>query len=89
MTAPAVVSAPVSRPQRFAAVLLALLRAYQRWVSPLFGPHCRFYPTCSAYAVIAISEHGAARGSWLAIRRLARCHPLHPGGIDLVPERSH
>ena len=71
------------------ALLLALLRGYQRGVSPLFGAHCRFYPSCSAYAVTAISEYGAARGSWLAVRRLSRCHPLHAGGYDPVPLDSH
>ncbi|HVY08901.1 MAG TPA: membrane protein insertion efficiency factor YidD [Mycobacteriales bacterium] len=69
-------------------LLLALFRGYQRWVSPLFGQHCRFYPTCSSYAITAVTEHGAARGSWLALRRLARCHPLHAGGFDPVPDRS-
>jgi hypothetical protein len=68
--------------------VLGLLRAYQRWVSPLFGAHCRFYPSCSAYAVTAVSEHGVPRGSWLALRRLGRCHPLHAGGYDPVPEHG-
>ena len=74
-----------ARPGTVSVVVLALIRGYQRLVSPLLGPRCRFYPSCSEYAVLAISEHGSARGSWLAIRRLARCHPLHPGGVDLVP----
>jgi putative membrane protein insertion efficiency factor len=68
-------------------LLLALLGGYQRWLSPLLGPRCRFAPTCSAYAVEAVTVHGAARGSWLAARRLARCHPFHPGGHDPVPAR--
>ena len=72
-----------------AAVLLGLLRAYQRWVSPLFAPHCRYHPSCSSYAVTAISRFGAVRGGWLALRRLGRCHPLHAGGVDHVPERSN
>jgi hypothetical protein len=67
------------------AVLLLLVRAYRRFVSPLLPPSCRFYPSCSAYALGALERHGAARGSWLTLRRLARCHPLHPGGIDPVP----
>ncbi|MEE4381475.1 MAG: membrane protein insertion efficiency factor YidD [Pseudomonadales bacterium] len=67
------------------AVLLFLLRVYRRWLSPLLGPHCRFHPTCSAYAVEAIERHGALRGSALALRRVLRCHPLHPGGFDPVP----
>ncbi|MCV2491258.1 membrane protein insertion efficiency factor YidD [Geodermatophilus sp. YIM 151500] len=61
------------------------MRFYQRAVSPALPPRCRFHPTCSAYAVEAIERHGAARGSWLAVRRLAKCAPWHPGGVDLVP----
>lgn len=68
-----------------ARVLLVLLAGYRRFVSPLLGPRCRFYPSCSAYAVEAVQLHGAVRGSWLALRRLARCHPFHPGGLDFVP----
>jgi putative membrane protein insertion efficiency factor len=67
------------------AGLLAVVRFYQRAISPAFPPRCRFYPSCSAYAVEAIELHGAARGSWLALRRLAKCAPWHPGGVDLVP----
>ena len=67
-------------------VLLALLRAYRRYLSPMLSPRCRFLPSCSAYAVEAIERHGAARGSWLALRRVARCHPFHPGGPDPVPD---
>lgn len=66
-------------------VLVELLRGYQRFVSPLLGPRCRFYPSCSAYALEAVRLHGALRGSWLAVRRLSRCHPFHPGGLDPVP----
>jgi len=66
-------------------LLRFLIRAYQRGISPLLGPRCRFYPTCSHYALTAIERHGAARGAWLALRRIARCHPFHPGGIDEVP----
>ena len=66
-------------------VLLFLLRAYRRWLSPLLGPHCRFHPTCSAYAIEALERHGALRGSRLAARRVLCCHPLHPGGFDPVP----
>lgn len=68
-----------------ARVLLAVVQAYRRLVSPLLGPRCRFAPSCSAYAVEALMTHGAARGSWLAVRRIGRCHPFHPGGHDPVP----
>ena len=67
------------------AVLLLLVRAYRRLLSPGLPAACRFYPSCSAYAETALRRHGAAKGSWLAVRRLARCHPFHPGGIDPVP----
>ncbi len=70
------------------AVLIALIRAYQWFISPLLGPHCRFYPSCSQYAREALERHGALRGSGLALRRLLRCHPWHPGGVDPVPEPS-
>ena len=66
--------------------LVLLVRLYQRLISPLLPPACRFYPSCSAYAVQALERHGAVRGSWLTVRRLCRCHPFHPGGIDPVPE---
>jgi putative membrane protein insertion efficiency factor len=67
------------------AILLAIIRVYQVVISPLLGPRCRFYPSCSAYAFEAIQRHGAARGTVLAIRRILRCHPLNPGGYDPVP----
>jgi putative membrane protein insertion efficiency factor len=66
--------------------LLRLIGFYSRAISPALPPRCRFYPTCSAYAAEAISRHGAGRGSWLALRRLVKCAPWHPGGVDLVPE---
>jgi hypothetical protein len=67
-------------------LLLRVIGFYSRAVSPALPPRCRFYPTCSAYAAEAIARHGAARGSWLALRRLVKCAPWHPGGVDLVPE---
>ncbi|HET7728575.1 MAG TPA: membrane protein insertion efficiency factor YidD [Usitatibacter sp.] len=66
-------------------VLLALIRAYRLVLSPWWGSHCRFTPTCSQYALEAIERHGSLHGSWLAMRRIARCHPWHPGGFDPVP----
>ena len=65
--------------------LIALVKAYRYVVSPLIGPSCRFHPSCSEYAVGALRRFGALRGSWLAARRIARCHPWHPGGYDPVP----
>jgi len=67
--------------------LQAAVRGYQRVVSPLFGPRCRYLPTCSEYAYEALGEHGAVRGTWLAVRRVARCHPFHEGGYDPVPRK--
>jgi len=66
-------------------VFLALIRAYQYALRPMLGSNCRFYPSCSDYAREAIEKHGALRGLWLAVRRVARCHPYHPGGFDPVP----
>ena len=66
-------------------LLILVLRGYKRWISPLIGPACRFHPTCSVYAMEAVARFGALKGSWLALRRLVRCHPLHPGGFDPVP----
>jgi hypothetical protein len=71
-----------------ARLLVALVRGYQVWISPMFMPSCRFHPSCSAYAVEALQVHGAVRGSWLTLCRLLRCAPWHPGGVDLVPPRS-
>lgn len=75
----------VRRPSVAAWPLIVSLTAYRRWISPLLGARCRFYPSCSAYALEAVRLHGAGRGSWLAVRRLSRCHPFHPGGLDPVP----
>lgn len=68
--------------------LVWLIRLYQHLVSPLLGPTCRYYPSCSAYAVTALDRFGAARGTWLATRRLLRCHPWSAGGVDHVPDRQ-
>jgi uncharacterized protein len=67
------------------ALLLVLLAGYKRLISPLLPPMCRFEPTCSVYAMDAVRKYGALKGSWLATRRLLRCHPLNPGGWDPVP----
>ncbi len=65
--------------------IIGLLRMYKRWISPMLPPACRFEPTCSVYAIEAVELHGALRGSWLALRRLLRCHPFRRGGFDPVP----
>ena len=67
------------------SIALFLLRCYKRLISPLLPPMCRFEPTCSVYTMQAVEKYGALRGSWLGIRRLARCHPFNPGGWDPVP----
>ncbi len=68
-------------------LLVGLIRVYQVALSPYFGSQCRFTPTCSEYAKEAVRQHGALKGSWLAIRRIGRCHPYHPGGHDPVPPK--
>jgi putative membrane protein insertion efficiency factor len=70
-------------------VLKILIRAYQLALSPLLGPRCRFYPSCSHYALEAIESHGALHGSWLSAKRICRCHPFNPGGFDPVPHHTH
>ncbi len=70
------------------AVLVVGIRGYQRVISPMFGPTCRYYPTCSAYALGAVRTHGPIKGFLLSVGRLARCNPWSPGGIDHVPERG-
>ncbi len=69
--------------------LIGLIRVYQRFVSPYKPRTCRFYPTCSHYAAEALQTHGALHGGYLAVRRILRCHPLHPGGYDPVPPKRH
>jgi putative membrane protein insertion efficiency factor len=68
-----------------ARLLMQLIRFYQRFISPLFGPVCRFQPTCSHYGYECLKLHGAAKGSYLTVRRILRCHPFHPGGYDPPP----
>ncbi|OOE51948.1 membrane protein insertion efficiency factor YidD [Salinivibrio kushneri] len=69
--------------------LIALIRGYQLVISPLIGPRCRFTPTCSHYAIMAIQSHGVIKGCWLAGKRLLKCHPLNDGGYDPVPPSDH
>ncbi len=66
-------------------LIVGTIRFYQRRISPLTGPTCRFHPTCSQYTLQAVQKYGALKGSWLGIRRIFRCHPFHPGGYDPVP----
>ena len=80
-------SANVAVPTLAARVLIVPVLGYRRFISPLIPPTCRFAPSCSEYALEALRQHGAARGLWLTVRRLARCHPFHPGGYDPVPTR--
>lgn len=70
-------------------VLVAVLRAYRAVISPLYGDVCRYYPSCSLYAMQSIQQYGVVRGVWMGTRRLARCHPWAAGGIDEVPTREH
>lgn len=79
---------PVPRGTVPARLLMLPIAGYRRFISPLLGARCRFAPSCSEYALGALAEHGAVRGLWLAIARLARCHPFHPGGYDPVPTRG-
>ncbi len=66
-------------------ILLLLITFYRKFISPCFPPTCRFTPTCSAYALEAVTKHGAIKGSFLSIKRILKCHPFHPGGYDPVP----
>ena len=70
-------------------LLIVLIRVYQKVISPLKPPTCRFYPTCSAYTAEALKTHGPWRGLYLGIRRVLKCHPFYPGGYDPVPPRGH
>jgi putative membrane protein insertion efficiency factor len=78
-------AAPPRRRSPVALLEMTLIRGYRRWISPALPPACRFHPSCSEYALEAIARYGAVRGSWLAARRLVRCHPFNPGGYDPVP----
>lgn len=69
-------------------VFLAIIRFYQLIISPLKPPSCRFYPTCSHYGMEAVQRFGALKGGWLTIKRILKCHPFHPGGLDPVPEKD-
>ena len=82
------IPAPGKGPAVITRVLMAAVAGYRRFISPLLPPRCRFEPSCSAYALEALRVHGTARGLWLAIARIARCHPFHPGGYDPVPPRD-
>lgn len=66
-----------------------LILQYQKWLSPMIGPSCRFHPSCSHYAIDAIKMHGFVIGSWLTVKRILKCHPLHPGGHDPVPKNEN
>jgi len=79
------VSASAARPSFLALALTRAIKGYQRFISPALPPACRFTPSCSQYALEAMTRYGVARGGWLAARRLARCHPFHRGGPDPVP----
>jgi len=69
-------------------IFLAIIQFYQVAISPLKPPTCRFYPTCSHYGVEAIQRFGALKGGWLTLKRISKCHPFHPGGLDPVPEKD-
>jgi putative membrane protein insertion efficiency factor len=76
------------RPHQLAWWLTRLISGYRRFISPLLGQNCRYNPTCSKYALEAITKHGSFRGGWMAVRRIGRCHPFHEGGNDPVPDRA-
>ncbi|MCM3638176.1 membrane protein insertion efficiency factor YidD [Sporosarcina luteola] len=70
------------------SILISIIKIYQKIISPLTPPSCRFYPTCSHYGVEALQKHGALKGTWLTIRRISKCHPFHEGGFDPVPDKN-
>ncbi|MEH7414627.1 membrane protein insertion efficiency factor YidD [Neobacillus drentensis] len=69
-------------------IFISLIRFYQVVISPIKPPSCRFYPTCSQYGLEAVQRFGAIKGGWLTIKRISKCHPFHPGGVDPVPEKK-
>ncbi|MCR4371256.1 membrane protein insertion efficiency factor YidD [Bacillus amyloliquefaciens] len=69
-------------------IMIAVIRGYQKFISPLTPPSCRFYPTCSQYGIEAVKTHGALKGGWLTLKRILKCHPFHPGGVDPVPDKK-
>ncbi|MDY0405778.1 membrane protein insertion efficiency factor YidD [Virgibacillus sp. 179-BFC.A HS] len=69
-------------------ILIGIIRFYQKFISPLTPASCRFYPTCSQYSLEAVRRFGVIRGGYLAVKRISKCHPFHPGGVDLVPDKK-
>lgn len=72
----------------FRLILIGIIKLYQYTISPFLGSRCRFYPTCSNYAIEALELHGVLQGGWFAVRRIMRCHPWNPGGFDPVPQEK-
>jgi uncharacterized protein len=72
----------------FKKILISVIRFYQVVISPIKPPSCRFYPTCSHYGLEAVQRFGALKGGWLTLKRILKCHPFHPGGVDPVPEKK-
>jgi uncharacterized protein len=72
----------------FKKIFISIIRFYQVVISPIKPPSCRFYPTCSHYGLEAVQRFGALKGGWLTLKRISKCHPFHPGGIDHVPEKK-
>lgn len=69
-------------------IIILSIRGYQKWISPLMGPKCRFYPSCSSYTIESVIKFGSLKGLWLAMKRILKCHPLHQGGYDPVPQQK-